>query len=171
MASWDKLSDRLKNSSAGANGRVNVSPKGMDTLKVLSDKRIIWLNLTGSGNETAAHVQENGRMTLMFCAFEGDALILRVYGQASVVHPRDDGWDELSEYFEDYAGRRQVFDLTIEKVQTSCGTGVPIMPLQESRGEEELLPFYQELGPDGVQKYWKKKNTTTIDGKDTGILD
>jgi len=156
MASWDKLSDRLKNfieaqplffvASAGANGRVNVSPKGMDTLKVLSDKRIIWLNLTGSGN-------------------------VRVYGQASVVHPRDDGWDELSEYFEDYAGRRQVFDLTIEKVQTSCGTGVPIMPLQESRGEEELLPFYQELGPDGVQKYWKKKNTRTIDGKDTGIID
>ena len=85
--------------TAGVGGRVNMSPKGMDTLRIVDDDRIVWLNLTGSGNETAAHVRELDRMTLMFCAFEGDAFILRVYGRASVLHPRDYGWQEACSGF------------------------------------------------------------------------
>jgi len=157
--------------SAANDGRVNVSPKGMNTLKVMSEKPILWLNLTGSGNETAAHVLENQRMTLMFCAFEGDARILRVYGKASVLHPRDNEWGEFLANFPKLAGSRQVFNLSIDLVQTSCGTGVPIMPVQESRGETELVPFYDKMGEEGVKAYWKKKNTRTVDGKPTGIFD
>ncbi|WP_317055461.1 pyridoxamine 5'-phosphate oxidase family protein [Roseovarius rhodophyticola] len=157
--------------TADISGRVNVSPKGMDTLRVLSDSRIKWLNLSGSGNETAAHVQATGRMTLMFCAFEGPAMILRVYGTAKVVHPKDGEWKEVISGFPEIAGSRQVFDLAIELVQTSCGTGVPIMNFQESRADKELVPFYEKMGENGVRDYWRRKNTQTIDGKPTGILD
>lgn len=156
--------------TAAPEGRVNVSPKGMDTLRILADDRIAWLNLSGSGNETAAHLRESPRMTLMFCAFEGDALILRVYGQATVLHPRDAGWAELAPLFPEMAGSRQVFDLSIDMVQTSCGTGVPEMAFQRSRGEAELLPFYAEMGPEGVEAYWRKKNVESIDGAPTGIF-
>lgn len=156
--------------TAGRDGRVNVSPKGMDTLRIVDDSRIVWLNLSGSGNETAAHVRDVNRMTLMFCAFDGDPLILRVYGQADVVHPRDAGWDGAVVDFPQLAGSRQVFDLRIDMVQTSCGTGVPEMQFVRSRGESELVPFYEEMGPDGVTDYWRRKNAMTIDGKPTGIL-
>ena len=157
--------------TADKTGRVNVSPKGMDTLKIEDDRRIVWLNLTGSGNETAAHVQATGRMTLMFCAFAGKPLILRVYGQAQTFHPRDSAWDGLAANFPPMAGSRQIFDLQIDLVQTSCGTGVPEMAFQRSRGEEELEPYYDGLGPDGVAAYWQRKNVKTIDGRPTGIFD
>jgi len=156
--------------TAGRDGRVNLSPKGMDTLKILDENRIVWLNLSGSGNETAAHVLEIPRMTLMFCAFEGEPLILRVYGEARVIYPRDPEWAELGPLFPGLAGSRQIFDLAIDLVQTSCGTGVPEMTFQRSRGENELLPFYADMGPDGVERYWKRKNVKSIDGKPTGIL-
>lgn len=155
--------------TAAADGRVNVSPKGMDTLRVIDDHRVIWLNLTGSGNETAAHLREVNRMTLMFCAFEGDALILRVYGTVAMLHPGDAGWEEAVAGFPEMAGSRQIFDLSIDLVQTSCGTGVPMMQFVESRGERELLPFYEEMGPDGVRRYWARKNSESIDGRPTGI--
>lgn len=157
--------------TADREGRVNLSPKGMDTLRVVDDARIHWLNLSGSGNETAAHVAATGRMTLMFCAFDGEAMILRVYGQAKVIHPRDAAWDALAGQFPDIAGSRQIFDLTIDLVQTSCGTGVPEMAFRRARGEDELVPFYRDLGPTGVQDYWRRKNMTSIDGKPTGICD
>lgn len=156
--------------TADQTGRVNVSPKGMDTLRIMDDNRIVWLNLSGSGNETAAHVQATGRMTLMFCAFEGDALILRVYGQAKTFHPRDAEWDDLATGFPKLAGSRQIFDLNIDLIQTSCGTGVPFMDFSKSRGEDELEPFYGDMGVDGVKNYWRRKNVTTIDGKPTGIF-
>ncbi|MDJ0685332.1 MAG: pyridoxamine 5'-phosphate oxidase family protein [Alphaproteobacteria bacterium] len=157
--------------TADRDGQVNVSPKGIDTLRVQGEDRIVWLNLSGSGNETAAHVRSTARMTLMFCAFEGDALILRVYGKAKVVHPRDPDWQGFVSSFPKLAGSRQIFDLRIDRVQTSCGTGVPVMEFRHSRGEEELVPFYDEMGAEGVQRYWRKKNTTTIDGKPTGIFE
>lgn len=157
--------------TAGREGRVNVSPKGMDTLRIVDDNRIVWLNLSGSGNETAPHVRETGRMTLMFCAFKGDAMILRVYGNATVLHPRDAGWDGAAADFPKIAGSRQIFDLSIDLVQTSCGTGVPIMEFSKSRVEDELVPYYEELGEDGVEEYWRRKNVLTIDGKPTGIFD
>ena len=157
--------------TADREGRVNVSPKGLDTLRIVDDNRIVWLSLSGSGNETSAHVQATGRMTLMFCAFEGNPLILRVYGQARAIHPRDAEWADLIGDFPDMAGSRQIFDLSIDLVQTSCGSGVPVMEFRRSRGEEELVPFYAEMGEDGVADYWRRKNMMTIDGKPTGILE
>ena len=156
--------------TAAQDGRVNLSPKGMDTLRLVTEDRIIWLNLSGSGNETAAHVRDTPRMTLMFCAFEGEPLILRVYGNARVVHPRDAGWREAIALFPEIAGSRQIFDLTIDLVQTSCGTGVPEMPFVRSRGETELVPYYEDMGADGVNKYGRRKNTKSIDGRPTGIF-
>ncbi|MEM8790909.1 MAG: pyridoxamine 5'-phosphate oxidase family protein [Pseudomonadota bacterium] len=157
--------------TADREGRVNVSPKGMDSLRILDDGRIVWLSVSGSGNETAGHVKATGRMTLMFCAFEGDALILRVYGTAKAIHPRDADWEAHIGRFPEMAGSRTIFDLSIEMVQTSCGTGVPLMRFEKSRGEEELLPFYDKMGPEGVEAYWRRKNTETLDGKPTGILE
>lgn len=157
--------------TAAPDGRVNLSPKGADTLRVLDDNRILWLNLSGSGNETAGHLKALNRMTMMFCAFEGDALILRVYGQARTLHPRDEGWAEAAGRFPAIAGSRQIFDLTIDLVQTSCGTGVPVMRFEKERVAEELAPFYAEMGADGVKDYWRRKNTETIDGMATGIFE
>jgi len=157
--------------TAAPGGRVNVSPKGMESLRVEDDRRIVWMNLSGSGNETAGHLRQLNRMTLMFCAFEGDALILRVYGQARVIHPHDEDWAAATESFPALAGARQIFDMTIEAVQTSCGTGVPIMRFERERGPDELVPYYADMGPDGVRDYWKRKNLTTIDGYPTGLFD
>ena len=156
--------------TAEPEGRVNLSPKGMDTLRIVDDQRIRWLNLSGSGNETAAHLRESPRMTLMFCAFDGDALILRCYGEATALHPYDEGWEEAAAEFPAMAGSRQIFDLAIDLVQTSCGTGVPVMPVERHRGPEELLPFYDDMGADGVRDYWSRKNAVSLDGKATGVL-
>lgn len=156
--------------TADHDGRVNLSPKGMDRLKIHRPNRITWLNLSGSGNETAAHVAATGRMTLMFCAFDGDPLILRVYGHARVIHPHDPDWPALAEPFPVLPGSRQIFDLGIDLVQPSCGTGVPVMTFQRSRGETDLLPFYDEMGEDGLRAYRTRKNAQSIDGKPTGIL-
>lgn len=155
--------------TAAADGRVNVSPKGLDSLRVLTPKRIAWLSVSGSGNETAAHVAENGRMTLMFCAFTGEPLIVRVYGTARVVYPRDAAWGGLSALFPTMAGARQVFDVGVTDVLQSCGSGVPRYEFKGQRGEEELLPFYEKMGEEGVKAYWLKKNRFSIDGKPTRI--
>lgn len=157
--------------TADLTGRVNLSPKGMDTLRILDDSRIIWLNLSGSGNETAAHVRATERMTLMFCAFDGDAMILRLYGQARVFHPRDLEWQSMVAAFPEIAGSRQIFDLTIDLVQTSCGTGVPFMEFRRPRADTELVPFYAEMGEAGVEEYWRRKNVMSIDGKPTGVVE
>ena len=157
--------------TAGIDGTVNLSPKGLDSLRVLDDRRIVWLNLSGSGNETAAHLRSVNRMTLMFCSFEDDALILRLYGAAKTLHPRDDGWGELVGLFPEMAGSRQVFDMAIDRVQTSCGTGVPLMRFEAQRGPDELLPFYEDMGPQGVTAYWARKNAVSIDGQVTGTVE
>ena len=155
--------------TAASEGRVNVSPKGMDSLRILNENQLIWLNLTGSGNETAAHVLEQPRMTLMFCALEGKPLILRVYGKAKAVHPRDKEWAEWITLFPDYPGARQIFLLDIDLAQTSCGFAVPNYQYQEDRGD--LVYWTDKIGDDGVKKYWKEKNQASIDGKPTKILD
>lgn len=156
--------------TAASDGRVNVSPKGMDTLRVLDGDRIVWLNLSGSGNETAAHLAEHDRITLMFCAFQGRALILRVYGRGRVVHPRDPDWDELLGLFPSLAGSRQIFDIKVESAAQSCGTGVPRYEVIEDRGPAELLPFFDKMGEEGVKRFWEKKNQVSIDGKPTRIF-
>ena len=156
--------------TAAPGGRVNVSPKGADTLRIHSDTHLRWLNLSGSGNETAGHLRQAPRITLMFCAFEGEALILRVYGRGSVMHPRDAGWDAALAEFPVMAGSRQIIDVEIEAVQTSCGSGVPIMPFAQERAGTELVPFYDDMGADGVDAYWRRKNMQTIDGFETGLF-
>ena len=107
----------------------------------------------------------------MFCSFEGDALILRLYGTARVIHPRDDDWEQMIAHFPPMAGSRQVFDVAIDALQTSCGAGVPVMRFEKDRVGDELLPFYDEMGPDGVKDYWRRKNTETIDGFDTALFE
>ena len=179
MATVAKLTNALKAfieaqplffvATAAPDGRVNLSPKGLDSLRILSDTKIIWLNLSGSGNETAAHLREHARMTLMFCAFEGEARILRVYGRAKTTHPGEPDWAALLQYFPAMAGSRQVFELEIDLVQTSCGTGVPLMQFSTQRGPTQLLPFYEDMGTDGVRAYWDRKNKISLDGKTTGI--
>ncbi len=179
MATFEKLNKKFTQfienqhvffvATAGRDGRVNVSPKGMGLLRVIDNDHISWLNLSGSGNETAAHVLENGRMTLMFCAFEGDATILRVYGKAGLIYPHDELWQDAIADYPSVAGSRQVFNLKIDLVQTSCGSGVPIMDFQKERADEELVPHYEQMGQEGVEKYWRKKNLLSIDGKPTGI--
>lgn len=155
--------------TAASDGRVNVSPKGMDSLKVLNKNQLIWLNLTGSGNETAAHIFEKSRMTLMFCSFEGKPLILRIYGKARAIHPRDEEWSEWIKLFPDYPGSRQIFLLDIDSAQTSCGFAVPNYKYQEDRSD--LVYWTEKIGDEGVKNYWKEKNQTSIDGKPTRILE
>ena len=155
--------------TAAAEGSVNVSPKGMDSLKVLNKNRVVWLNVTGSGNETAAHVLENERMTIMFCAFEGKPMILRLYGVAKAVHQKDPEWAELIDLFDFIPGARQIFDLSVEMVQTSCGMAVPYFDYVEERGQ--LNTWAQKKGEEGIQEYWQEKNTVSIDGLPTNIED
>ena len=156
--------------TAATDGHVNVSPKGLDSLRILSPERLVWLNLSGSGNETAAHVQEVNRITLMFCAFEGKPLIVSVYGTATVIHPWDAAWQEFIDMFPVMAGSRQIFDIEVEFAQASCGSGVPYYEFKGQRGIGELLPFYDEMGEDGVQQFWERKNQRSIDGKATKIF-
>jgi hypothetical protein len=156
--------------TAAPGGRVNVSPKGMDSLRVLAPGRVVWLNLTGSGNETAAHIAASPRMTLMFMSITAQPLILRIFGSAKVIHPRDTDWDELIGLFPTLAGSRQIFDLAIESVRSSCGTGVPTMSVEAVRADRELEPFYATMTPAELIDYWARKNTTSIDGYPTQIF-
>ncbi|MFY0692068.1 MAG: pyridoxamine 5'-phosphate oxidase family protein [Paracoccaceae bacterium] len=154
--------------SAAPEGRVNVSPKGMDSLRIMGPNRVLWLNLTGSGNETAAHLTEDPRMTLMWCSFSKRPLILRMYGTAQAVHRTDTQWEELYALFPDSVGARQIFDMTVDLVQTSCGYAVPFM---EFAGERDTLAHWNEdKGQAGIEKFWADKNTETLDGKPTDIL-
>jgi hypothetical protein len=154
--------------TATADSRINVSPKGMDSLRVLGGNRVIWLNVTGSGNETAAHVQISPRMTIMFAAFEGKPMILRLYGTAKVVHPGDTEWGTLFSLFDPVPGARQIFDMSVELVQSSCGMSIPFFDYRSER--TELTEWAEKKGEAGIQEYWIKKNQTTIDGIATHIL-
>ncbi len=155
--------------TAAAEGRVNISPKGMDSLRVLGPNRVAWLNFTGSGNETAAHVLMNPRMTLMFCAFEGDPKILRLYGKTRAIHHSDPEWAELIARFPPLPGARQIFDLAIDLVQTSCGFGVPFFDYAGER--EDLINWTLKKGEDGIRQYWADRNQTSLDGLPTHILE
>jgi len=119
--------------SAPQDGRVNISPKGIDTFRCLDDETVFYLDLTGSGNETAAHIAENGRLTIMFCSFAGKPLILRLYGRGEVVRPSSEKWNDLAVNFADFAGSRQIIVLHVESLQTSCGFGVPLYEFVEHR--------------------------------------
>jgi hypothetical protein len=154
--------------SADVDGRVNVSPKGMDSLKILDENRLIWLNLTGSGNETAAHTQAVNRITIMFCSFTAKPLILRLYGTVKCHHYGDAAFNELVTHFPDLSGKRQIFDVNVEMVQTSCGYAVPFYEFQGER--TRLVESWDTRNSEEEMKaYWKEKNMVTIDGKPTGM--
>lgn len=155
--------------SAPASGRINLSPKGIDTFRCLDDKTVAYLDLTGSGNETAAHVSENGRLTIMFCSFTEKPLILRLYGQGEIVGQNHTRWDQLHKNFPKFAGERQIVLLHVESLQTSCGYGVPVYELTEER--TTLVDWAEKKGSNGIQEYWKEKNQKSIDGLPTGIFE
>ena len=154
--------------TAAPDGRVNISPKGMDSLRVVGPNRVLWLNVTGSGNETAAHLLESPRMTLMVCAFEGRPMILRLYGHAKVYHPRDAGWDERLELLPALPGARNIFDLEVDLVQTSCGMAVPYFDYVGQR--DDLKTWATNKGPEKLEAYRREKNRESLDGKPTGLL-
>jgi len=155
--------------TATADSRVNISPKGMDSLRVLGNSRIAWLNVTGSGNETSAHVQQDSRMTVMFCAFDGKPLILRIYGSAKVIHKGDSEWNDLFPLFKPLPGARQIFDVAISLVQTSCGMAVPYFSYG---GDRELLSDWAaEKGDEDLKRYWEEENQVSIDGIPTNIVE
>ncbi|WP_010136011.1 pyridoxamine 5'-phosphate oxidase family protein [Ochrovirga pacifica] len=154
--------------TAAAEGRVNVSPKGMDSFRVLNANKIAWLNLTGSGNETAAHLLQNERMTIMFCAFEGKPLILRLYGTAKIYHTRDAIYQEYVDLFPKTPGSRQIIIMDVDLVQSSCGFAVPLMDYKKDRSV--LKDWAEKKGPKKIENYWEEKNTQSIDGFETNIL-
>jgi hypothetical protein len=143
-------------------GRVNLSPKGLDTFRVLSPSRVAYLDLTGSGNETAAHLLENRRITFMFCAFHGAPKILRLYGNGRAVLPNKDEWVDLKSLFPDLPGIRQFIVADIDRVQTSCGFAVPLLDLVAQR--DALPKWAQNKGPAFMQEYRAKNNRRSIDG-------
>jgi hypothetical protein len=153
--------------ATAGSGKVNVSPKGMDTLRILNSNRVVWLNLTGSGNETAAHLLEHNRITLMFCAFEGKPNIVRLYGKANVYYHKDPQWTELIDLFPQLPGSRQIIDVKVELVQSSCGMAVPFMAYQGER--VELKHWAEKQGEERLKEYRERKNTVSLDGKPTGI--
>jgi len=152
-----------------ADSRLNLSPKGMDSLRVLSDTRVAYLDLTGSGNETAAHLQNDGRMTMMWCSFDADPLILRLYGYGRAVRRQDSTWSELRRNFPALPGERQIIVLDIESVQTSCGYAVPMYTYNGER--DTLARWADKKGPVGLLDYWREKNQVSIDGLPTGLLE
>lgn len=174
---FDQLSDALVEfidaqkvffvATAPQHGRVNLSPKGVDSFRVLSPRQVAYVDLTGSGNETAAHLLENGRLTFMFCSFDRTPLILRLYCRGRAVHPGDPEWAALAAQLPAIPGTRQFILGEIESGQTSCGFG---LPLYEYQGEREtLVAFAEKKGEDGLRAYRSEHNLRSIDGLPTGL--
>ena len=158
--------------TAAAEGRINLSPKGYDAFRVLSPARVAYLDLGGSGNATHAHLAADqadaGRITLMFCNFQQPALILRIYGRGRAVLPQDAEWEALAAHFALLPGTRQIFEIAVESVQTSCGYGVPLMHLETER--ETLVKYHRQADPAA----WEAKTagrTRSIDGLPTRASD
>jgi len=143
-------------------GHINLSPKGLDTFRVLSPDRVAYLDLTGSGNETASHLLENGRITFMFCSMSEAPRILRLYGRGRVVLPGDAEWEALASMFPDLPGVRQIIVAEIRRVQTSCGFGVPTLEAPQQR--DTLLRWAESKGPEGLASYRAEKNVRSLDG-------
>jgi hypothetical protein len=141
---------------------VNLSPRGLDTFRVLGPNRVAWLDLTGSGVETIAHLRSDGRITLMFCAFEGLPDILRLYGRGEVLEPGDEKFDDLRPRFPDLPGERAIIDVSVHRVASSCGFGVPRMDFVGPR--DKLLVSAGRKGPEKMAEYRALKNSQSIDG-------
>jgi len=152
-----------------ADGHVNVSPKGLDCLRVLGPLRVAYLDLTGSGNETSAHLWENGRITLMFCAVAGPPRILRLYGAGRVALPGSVAWVAVRPLFPDYPGARQLIVADIARVQTSCGFGVPLYDYAGQR--DTLLKWAEAKGDQGLEAYRRQKNGRSLDNLVTPLAE
>lgn len=156
--------------TAPPEGRINCSPKGMDTLRVLDERTVAYLDLTGSGNETAAHLLADGRITVMFCRFDRTPDIIRLYGRGRVIGRGTSGWEELIGRFDDVGpGARQLIVVDVDSVQSSCGFAVPVLELVEER--DTLRRFAASRGEDGMRAYRADRNTRSIDGLPTPELD
>lgn len=145
-----------------ASGHVNISPKGLDSFRVLGDNKVAYMDIVGSGNETSAHAGENGRITFMFCAYDGPPNILRLYGTAHTVLPADDEWQELSAHFDLLLSTRQVIVADIHKVQTSCGFSVPLYDYVGER--DHAHKWAEKKGAEGLATYKIEKNRVSLDG-------
>jgi hypothetical protein len=150
-----------------ADGRVNLSPKGLDCFKVLPGSQVGYMDLISSGNETSAHTLENGRITIMFCSFEGAPNILRLYGKGFAVLPGSKDWELYSQHFKTYPSTRQLIIADIDLVQTSCGFGVP---LYNYEGERDIhFDWAEKKGADGLYEYVQLNNLKSLDGLPTNI--
>jgi hypothetical protein len=141
--------------------RINLSPKGYDCFRILSPERVAYLDLGGSGNETNAHLIADGRITIMFCNFQQPAQVLRIYGKGDPVLPWERGWEELAGHFTMLPGTRQIFDIAVEGVHTSCGYGVPLMTLERER--PTLLKSHARADP-GIWAGMARRHRKSIDG-------
>jgi hypothetical protein len=158
--------------SATATGHINLSPRGTDMFRVLDANCVVYLDRTGSGNETAAHLLADGRLTIMLCAFDGPPLIMRLYGKGRTARRGGDEYQRLlAAHYADTEplGARQMVLLDIDLVQTSCGYGVP---LQDYAGERPTMDRWAEAkGPEGIEAYWHEKNLVSLDGFPTGLFE
>jgi len=149
------------------NGHVNLSPKGMDSFRVLSPNKVAYLDFISSGNETSAHTLENGRITFMFCSFDGSPQILRLYGQGKVILPNMSEWNKISNNFELTSAVRQIIVADIHRVQTSCGFGVPIF---EFKGQRDIhKKWADKMGNEKLEKYMIENNLVSLDGLSTHL--
>lgn len=155
--------------TAGEKGRINLSPKGMDTFRYLDPHTVAYLDLTGSGNETAAHLRHDGRLTIMFCSFDRNPLIARLYGGGTRLDARDERWPELIRRFCPLPGVRQIILMHVDSLQTSCGFAVPIFEFRQAR--ETLTAWAEKKGAQGVAEFRRKHNTKSIDGLSTGLVE
>jgi hypothetical protein len=178
---YDQITDELQSFIAAqsmffvataplaADGHVNLSPKGLDSFRVLSPQRVAYLDLTGSGNETSAHLAENSRITFMFCAFNGPPRILRLYGKGQTALPGTPEWSDLRSGFPDYPGARQIIVAEITRVQTSCGFGVPLMELTGQR--DQMARWAESKGEAGLAAYRREKNVRSIDALPAPLME
>ena len=174
---YDQLDDKLKKfileqkifftATTPKKGRINLSPKGMDSFRILSDKEVGFLSVTGSGNETAAHLLDDGRITIMFCSFTTQPWILRIYGTGRCIYPSDSEWTEVVKDFVQIPGTRQIFLINIDSIQTSCGYSIPFYEYKSER--DALIKWAEQKGEAEVKDYQNTNNTTSIDGLKTGL--
>ncbi len=174
----DKITDFIARqrmfftATAAASSRINMSPRSTECLRVIAPNTVIYLDRTGSGNETAAHLRADGRMTIMFCAMEGAPQIVRLYGRGTIVHRDSNVYEALLDTWYDGdapEGARQIVRLDFDLVKTSCGFGVPVFEYVEER--DTLEKWANKKGPEGVADYWRDENQTSIDGLPTGIFE
>lgn len=171
---YDRLDDGLRawiaeqhvffvaTAPSGGDGFVNLSPKGHDTFRVLDDRTVAYLDLTGSGIETTAHLRQNGRITFMFCAFAGPPRIVRLHGRGETFPHGLDRFHELRASFPDLPGIRSIIRVELDRISTSCGYSVPYMSYEGER--ETLKEWAERKGPEGIEAYWDEKNGQSIDG-------